>query len=516
VVLFVAAYGAILLPIGIHESGWVNPVTVPATASVVRSWTVNDQGDSEPYAYVRFKTRSGKIVHTTIEPNTEIAPPLGARIPILYNRVKPHEAGYAGPGGDSVYGQGALFSGPPAFFFAAVSFAGALVLLTAGIWRLMGIIRTDVSGSGFPVRLRISRQVARAAGVAAGHDLEWRLMDRAGNEPGYPDGECDARILGRPAAGRMLIARLEDGQLFWPASRAQPVVAAGRLSLPSTRPGGAGSAQLLLAGYAQVVDVLGVLPVVIRRPPGAGAQWWGWFGALRPMVKTLITLHVRRRLSELGGALLRASLMCDSGSGPRRELAQASEECLALARTLPRRNLLAVLATVTATVITIVSPFLLLPHIPLSSQTIYVMLPAVAGALIFGTAPLYMFFQSIRYKRLLFKPAPADAARPAADHAASAGEDWDVYELERAAFTAVGVPQPAEWESRRAVRWLIGAVYALPVAIGFGIALPMPTLIVVGVAAACAAAWRSYRWLRAIHNLRAVPRQRGRAGSAEG
>ena len=102
VVLVVAGFGVMFLAIGIHESNWVNPTTAPTKASVIKSWVVNDQGDTQNYAYVRFKTKSGRIMHTTIEPNLSTVTH-GQRIPILYNPAKPHEAGYAGLGGDSVY-----------------------------------------------------------------------------------------------------------------------------------------------------------------------------------------------------------------------------------------------------------------------------------------------------------------------------------------------------------------------------------------------------------------------------
>jgi predicted PurR-regulated permease PerM len=129
------------------------------------------------------------------------------------------------------------------------------------------------------------------------------------------------------------------------------------------------------------------------------------------------------------------------------------------------------------------------------------MLPVVAGVLIVGTAPLYMFFQSMRYKRLLLKPISDSIGRPESEPTTSADEGWDVYALERMAFTAVTLPEPMEWESWRPVRWLICAVYAVPVLIGFSFLLPLPTLIVLGAAVASIAAWKTYRWLRAVGNL---------------
>src|SRR5215469_14877400 len=87
----------------------------------------------------------------------------------------------------------------------------------------------------------------------------------------------------------------------WPASRA-----ISGLKLPVVQPGPAGSVHLLLAGYAQVVHLLALMPPVIRRPPGPETDWWV-LGALRPVVKTLVTQHLRRRLAALSGALQRAA-----------------------------------------------------------------------------------------------------------------------------------------------------------------------------------------------------------------
>jgi hypothetical protein len=496
-VLIVAAFGGIYLAAGIHESNWINPTTVPAKASVIRSWAVNDQGDSQTYAYVRFKAKSGRVMHTTIEPNILATLARGQKIPVLYNPAKPHEAGYAGPGGDSVYSQSPLFSGPLAFSIAAAIFSLALILLITRLWQLVGIIWADPTAAATPVRLRISHGMAYAEHISRKYGLEWHLLDH----PSYPDMVGDAHILGTPAAGRMLIVRLDNGLLVWPASRAQPVLASGKLRLPEVEPGRVGSVQLLLAGYAQIVDLLGALPLVIRRPPGAQTEWWGWFGALRPTVKTLITLHLRRRLDELGGALLREALLCEPDSQSRRTLAQASEECRIFDRTLPRHNLFAVLATITATSMTIVSPFLLLPHIPLSVLVInsFILL-FLAGVLIFSVVPLYMFFQSMRYKRALFNPVSGRAGQPVTEPTVSANAGWDVYELECAAFTALAVPQPVEWESRQSIRWLIGAICLVPAAIGL-YKLPLPTLIVLAATAAWTVALRINRWRRRFHSL---------------
>ena len=125
--------------------------------------------------------------------------------------------------------------------------------------------------------------------------------------------------------------------------------------------------------------------------------------------------------AEAGGTgqrLLRAALLCDDepDSQSRRILAEASDECRTFAGTLPRRGLLAVLATIAATGLSIVSPFLLLPHIQLSVRVVSQYVPPVlVGVLIFGVAPLLMFFRSVLYKRALFNPASGSSDRPATE-----------------------------------------------------------------------------------------------------
>jgi len=349
---------------------------------------------------------------------------------------------------------------------------------------------TDVAT---PVQLRTSGEIVHADQLSDSYSLEWRVL------PFQPDVAGGVRILGKPAAGRWLIVRLNDGRLVWPARTAQPLLASAALRLPVVQPGRVGAVHLLLAGYAQIVDLLGALPVVIRRPPGSKTDWWV-LGAPRPVVKTLVSLHLRRRLAALGSALLRAALLCNDepDSRSRRMLAEASAECRAFAGTLPRRGLLAVLATIAATSLSILSPFLLLPHIPLTGRVVsQFVLPVLAGVLIFGVAPLLMFFRAVRYKRALFNPPSAVDLKSAEN----VNTDWDVYELERAAFAAVAVLEQREWESRQTILWLIGAIYLAAIAIPLGFARPLPTLIVLGASAALFAVVKAYLWQRRMHAL---------------
>ena len=313
--------------------------------------------------------------------------------------------------------------------------------------------------------------MVHADNLAGSYSLEWRIL------PGQPDISGDVRILGEPVGGRWLIVRLDDGRLVWPCSKAQPLLGSVALRLPAVQSGRVGSVRLLLSGYAQIVDLLGTLPGVIRRPPEPETGWW-LLGALRPVVRALVIMHVRRRLAALDRALLRAALLRDeSDSRSRRMLAEVSDECRTFAGSLPRRSVFAVLATIAATSLSILSPFLLMPHVELSgrviSQDVPLLLPVVL--IIGGAIPLLMFFRSVRWKRALFDPSLPRSGRPVTRPAASVNPNWDIYELERAAFTAAAIPEPNEWESRKPIRWLVVAIYvtaiAIPFASGFAIAI---------------------------------------------
>ena len=492
-VLLVAGIGVWSLLVGIHSSNWVNPLSVSANATVISSWTDGQALDPQIYASVRFRTGADRIVRATIEPNTPGTLAHGQIILIRYNPAVPSQAAYDdGYYGDSRYG-GPIGPGP-AYFGAAAWFSlAAALLLIAALW-LMGIIRAGPIDVATPMRLKISDGMAYGDHPFRSHGLEWRFLYQ-------PDVAGEVHILGKPGAGRWLIVRLADGRLVWPTSRAQPVLASAGLRLPVVQPGRIGSVHLLLAGYAQIVDLLSALPVVIRRPPGPETKWWR-LGALRPMVKTLVTLHLRRMLAELGNALLREALLHEPESHARRILAQASDECQTFARTLPRHNLFAVLATIAATSMTIVSPFLLLPHIPLNAYAVsQYLVPVLAVALIFGVIPLYMFSQSARYKRALFNPASVSSGKQATESTGSVTTGWDVYELERAAFTAVAMDQPVEWASRQRIRWLISAIYLVPITIVLVHAHPVPMLIILGITLASFITVKIYRWQRRIRGL---------------
>jgi hypothetical protein len=203
-----------------------------------------------------------------------------------------------------------------------------------------------------------------------------------------------------------------------------------------------------------------------RRQPETQTEWWA-LGALRPVVKALVNVHLRRRLATLGSALLRAALLCDDEpeSQSRRMFSDASSECRAFAATLSRRSLLAVLATFAATVLSIVSPFLLLPHIPLNGRAIglWVLLVLIVTIIVFGWAPMNVFFHSVRWKKALFNPASDTSGEPISKPAANVNVDVDVYKLERAAFAAAKLPEPHEWEWR--AESLVSIIYPAAIVI---------------------------------------------------
>jgi hypothetical protein len=497
-ILVVAALGVWSLSVGISGTNWVDPLSASANATVISSRDNGDPTDLQIWVDVWFRT-SSRIVRTTIQPYPYgfHARARGQKVPIRYNPAAPSQAAYTGPSGDLQYT--ATNSPIPAYFGAAAWLSLAVVLLLTGASRLTGVMRAAPADVATPVRLRASGEIAHADQLPNSYSLEWRLLQY------QPDVAGDVHILGEPAAGRWLVVRLDDGRFVWPASKAQPVLVSAALRLPVVQPGRVGSVHLLLAGYAHIVDLLSTLPVVVSRPPGSNTDWW-WLGAPRPVVKTLVSVHMRRRLVTLDGALLRAALLCDDepGSQSRRILAGASAECRAFTGTLPRRGLLAVLATIAATSLSIVSPFLLLPHIQLTGRVVSQYVPPVlAGMLIFGVAPLLMFFRSVRYKQALFNLPSGGSDRSVIKYSANVNADWNVYGLERAAFATVAVPEQREWESRQTFRWLIGTIYLVAIAIPIGYALPAPTLIILSVSAALFAVVRTYRWQRRVYTLQA-------------
>jgi hypothetical protein len=490
--LLIAAAGWLVWVIGVGQAASDRALSGSASATVTS--TTGSRfiypGIFEPGSdQVRFRTTTGHVVRTTIDPyNATLV--REQEVPVHYDPASPARAEYAGPGGDDNYAD-VVFD----YAAAAVVALVAAALLACGAARLTGIIRAAVATPVRPELIQAPGEYRmRAEHPQGGYSLEWRVLWF------QPDTTGELRLHGTLAAGQWLVIRRADDRLIWPASKAQPVLDSAAPELPVVRPGPAGSARLLLAGYAQVIGLLATLPTVIHRPPEPGANWWR-IGALRPVVETLVTVHLRRRLAVLGSALLRAALVCDDdpASPSRRELAEASSECLALAGTLPRRGWLAVLVTAIATALSIVGPFLPLPHIPFSPHAISQhVVQLLFSVLVFGIAPLLVYFRSVQCKRALLSPASASTSQPADEQAALPGAGWDVYKLEHDAFTAVAVPEPAEWESGEVIPLLVSVIYYTAIVYYFTGHHFIPTIIVLGATVALVLIIAAATWLHGV------------------
>ena len=489
--LLAALVGWLALAAGMRATAATHAYSVSTNAKVISSGVIWDQGDSMTWLRVRFKPKSGQPVSTTVWPINGNRPAHGQKVPIHYKPNAPSHALYVGPWGDENMPRQAT-----AYFFAVVFFGLAATVLFSTAWRLTRVMQASIADKTSAVGLRAFDEVVRTDQLRDGYSLEWRVLDD--DLPERLKTVDDVAIVGMPAGGRWLVVRLSDGRLVWPASKAEPVLESVAPRLPTVEPGPVGAVHLLLAGYAQIIGLLGAMPLIIRRRPWPKIGWWVLGGVPRPVVKALVTLHLRRRLAALGTALLRASLLCDDerDSHSRRMFAEASDECQALARTLPRRGFLVVvatLATIAATSMSILSPFLALPQFPLRGHTISQhALQVLIGILIFAILPLRIFFRSVRYKRALFSPASASSDQPVTE------SDRDVYKLERAAFTEVALPEPNEWESRPGILWLIGASYLAIIAIPLGYAYTVLTFSILGGSVALFALAMACWWLRRI------------------
>jgi hypothetical protein len=362
-----------------------------------------------------------------------------------------------------------------------------------------------------PVHLRTANGVVRADGADGVHVLEWHVL------PGQPELTGLVGVLGGAAPGRWPVARLDTGRLVWPCSKAHPVPEMAIMQLPEMGPEPLAPVYLLLAGYAQLFDLLDALPALILRRPEEDASWWV-IGALRAVVRALVTVRARRHLTALSTTLLRSSLLCgESDAWSRRSLARAAEECRTLAGSLPQRSLIAAVTTIAATALSIISPFLLLPHVDLTSGYVAGLLPLLLPALVvcFGFLPLTIWSHSVQWKRALFNPpapAPARAGRPTAEHKST----WDVYALERAAFAQVGLRAPGKGESPTMMRYVVAALYIVAAVTPFSAGLqitesPLPTLgetnvlrlLGIGLVVFCGR--KVLQWQRRVRTTHVVP-----------
>jgi hypothetical protein len=479
IIFMAAGLGVWSLAVAIGQSHEANPPLAAVNAIVIRENVLDRDPDDKIISVdVQFADKAGTVVRATVMPYPYAFAPVsrGQKIPIIYNETQPKQAVYNGLGGDD---RGLFDPGRwkgPAYFGAVVWFSLAAVLLLAGVLWLVGTMRAALVRVAVPARLRTAGNVIRVDQADGMYALEWRVL------PHQPELTGLVGILGGAAPGSWPIARLDTGQLVWPRSRAHPVPATAILRLPDMGPGPQASVHRLLAGYAQVFDLLDALPVVIRRSPEAEPAWWV-IGAFRPVVRALVTAHARRRLTALSVALLRSSLLCgESDARSRRSLAGAAGQCRAFADSLPQRSLTAAVATIVATALSVISPFLLLPHAELTTWDLTRGLPLLLSLLIvfFGFLPLTVFFRSNQWKQTLFNP-PAPA--PARDGQPTIGREstWDIYALERAAFTGAGLREPGKGESPETMRRWVTTLYVvaavIPFATGLQItALPLGTL----------------------------------------
>ena len=516
-VVITAGLGTWSLRVAIDQSHEVNPPVVAVNATVIRVHADNsDPEDKTLSVDVRFVDKAGTTEQVAIQPDPYTFPPVsrGQKIPILYDEDKPSRAVYNASNGDYGDDEGLFGAGGwegPASLGVVLWFSLAATLLLAGAWRLVGMMRAALVPLTVPVRLRTANGVVKADGADGVHALEWRVL------PGQPELTGLVGILGGAAPGRWPVARLDTGRLVWPRSKAHPVPETAVLQLPEMGPEPLAPVYLLLAGYAQLFDLLDALPAVILRPPEEHASWWV-IGALRAVVRALVTVRARRQLKALSTTLLRSSLLCgESDARSRRSLARAAEECRTLADALPQRSLIAAVTTITATALSIISPFLLLPHVDLTSGHAIRLLPLLLPALVvcFGFLPLTIWFHSVQWKRALFNPPaplPARAGRPTAERKS----EWDVYALERAAFAQAGLRAPGKGESPTTMRRLVTVLYIVaavtPFAAGLQIsAFPLGTLrgtlifTILGIWLVLFCGAKVFQWRRRVRTTHAVP-----------
>jgi len=368
------------------------------------------------------------------------------------------------------------------------------LLLASSIFRFSRLLRVGRGDSRVPAVLRASGRRVLADHVLGGQSLEWRVLRW---QPGVPS---TAHILGPVGPGRWVVVQLPDGRRVWPRTRAQLVVGtAPKLPEAILRDEGPQAVvRRLLAGYVQTVRLVADLPLVVRRPPGPSTSWW-LLGAPRPVVRTLVLLRLRPRLTALANALVHQAMETGGQEGElaRSRLIEASRDCRTLADSLPKLAWLAVGATIGTAALTIVGPLGSWPelgrivsylhHYLNSPQTLEVTLAGLA----FAVLPLLVLFHSVSCARALLSPATAIPRWAEAHEATWLRADWDVHQLETDAFAWAGALRPRE--SWRWLRWIVGAVYGL--AFGYSVVHSHAWWALAWMAAAVAAYVLS-RWCR--------------------
>jgi hypothetical protein len=381
----------------------------------------------------------------------------------------------------------------------------AISLLVSGVLRLVRLIEAGRDDSRVSARLRSSGRTVLADHFLGGPSLEWRILRW------QPRVSGDVHILGPAEPGRWLVAQLANGRRVWPRTRAQVAIGTAAPKLPDAilrDEGAQADVHRLLAGYVHTVRLAAGLPLVVRRPPGPSTSWW-LLGAWRPVVQTMILLQLRRRLTTLANALAHQAMQTggQGGGRARRRLIEASQDCRTLAASLPKLAWLAVAATVCTAALTILGP---LGHWPEISKIASVLhrylnnphtLEVTLAGLAFAVVPLLVVFRSMRCAQVLLSPATAIPRWAEVHEATWLRADWDVRQLEMAAFTSAGTVRPPEpW---RWLRWVIGAVYGL--ALGYSVfhlhawlaLIWIASAVVVYALAVWRRAWMARRRLRA-------------------
>ena len=257
---------------------------------------------------------------------------------IVYHHGSRFAVFYAGPGGDI---RQVNYDYDADYVVAAALIAFGIIELVMGLYRCLQMVVATKSPIMKPVHVvevsagRWTRRI-RAQNACEGMDLEWRVLRWQPSVIGM------VTVGGHFKCGGWLVIGLPGKGFIWPGSRAQPVIGTGLqrvLQSDADTSPVINAHYRLLAAYGQLVSEVDRLPFIVRRPPGQQVQsnWW-WLGAPRVVVRSLVTLHIRRRLQILSNALTRAGVLVGvvDYDTTRSELYAASERCRALAATLPR------------------------------------------------------------------------------------------------------------------------------------------------------------------------------------
>jgi hypothetical protein len=459
----------LVVPIGFlavvyHDASSWSPTTATVVTSRSISGSLANPRRQLDVIVTLISPTDGIPISGDVEPKFLRAVYPGQRIPVTYYHNGLRTAVlYAGPGGDV---RQANYDTD--YAVVAVLIVFAIIPLVMGSFRCLQMVIAakvpimkplhviEVSGGRWVRRLR-------AYDACVGMDLEWRVLRWQPRVTGI------VAVGGHLESGGWLVIRLPGKGLIWPSSRAQPVIGTGMQRLPQSDEDTSpviNAHYRLYAAYVQLISDVERLPFIVRRPPGQRSQsrWW-WLGAPRVVVRSLVTSHVRRRLQTLGSALTRAGALVGVVyyDTTRSELYAASQECRALAATLPRSIWRAVtvflIVTALPASLTIYTAFIEAAPIHVKFTIAPGLLLAIAILVIIPTP--FLFTRSVGCKRVMFYPALNAAA--SLNKPIASSEQWDVYQLEREAFLCAGLSSPSEWETRFWIRGLVLELYILTI-----------------------------------------------------